>query len=84
MCRLFETIRVENGKAVALRWHQQRVEQITSVELAPYIERLSLPADGVYKLRIDYDTASGIIGSTLQKYEERRGKTQKAVPFDNI
>lgn len=84
MCRLFETIRVENGKAVSLRWHQQRVEQITSVELAPYIERLSLPSDGVYKLRIDYDTASGIIGSTLQKYEERRVKTLKAIRCDTI
>lgn len=84
MCRLFETIRIENGKAVSLDYHQRRVAKVSSVQLAPHVARMELPDTGVYKLRIDYDTEKGITGTTLEKYEIRRIATLKTVHCDTI
>lgn len=84
MCRLFETIRIENGGAVSLCWHQRRVAEVSAVELAPYISRLFLPAEGVYKLRIDYDARNGITGSTLREYAARPVRTLKKVRCDTV
>lgn len=84
MYRLFETIRVENGKALWLDYHQQRVSRNSAVKLAPYVGRLELPPEGVYKLRIDYDTEQGIIGSTLQEYSVRPVTSLQIVCCDTI
>lgn len=84
MCRLFETIRIENGKAVSLEYHQQRVAKVSSVQLLPHVAQIKLPVAGVYKLRIDYDTEKGITGTILEKYEIRRVVTLKAVHCDTI
>lgn len=85
MCRLFETIRLENGKATSLHYHQQRVSRVSPmVRLAPCVSRLELPCDGVYRLRIDYDTEKGITGSTLQKYAVRPVSRLRTVHCDTI
>src|SRR5688572_20054244 len=63
MSPFIETIRIENGKAARVDYHQKRV-QATSVnffhreagwEISHLLQAESVPAHGIYKCRITYD-----------------------------
>lgn len=90
MCQLFETIRVEQGVAHFVDYHQRRVdrsvERIGSkegVDLRSYIEALELPATGCHKLRISY-TGTGIVGHSVTLYQARRVESLRLVVADSI
>jgi 4-amino-4-deoxychorismate lyase len=63
MSQFFESIRIKDGIAENLGFHQLRVNKTLkafdasnhSVELASIVDELTLPAEGLYKLRISYD-----------------------------
>ncbi len=82
MCQLFETIRVENGVAQDLVYHQQRVNQLASHTLIDYIIRLDLPRVGTHRLRIDY-TPTHIIQHTITPYVPRLINSLQLVVVDD-
>jgi 4-amino-4-deoxychorismate lyase len=63
MSQFFESICVKDGIAENLAAHQSRVNKTLdafnasnqSIELASIVDELTLPAQGLYKLRISYD-----------------------------
>jgi len=63
MSQFFESICVKDGIAENLAAHQSRVNKTLdafnasnhSIELASIVDELTLPAEGLYKLRISYD-----------------------------
>ena len=63
MSQFFESIRVNDGIAENLSFHQARVHKTlqafdasnSSIELASVIQELVLPTNGLFKLRISYD-----------------------------
>ena len=63
MSQFFESIRVKDGIAENLGFHQLRVNKTLqafgtsslSIELASIVHQLVLPVDGLFKLRISYD-----------------------------
>lgn len=62
MCRFIESIRLENGSIKLLDYHQDRVnktgvhyfEKNNTINLKKELEKETLPAIGVYKIRILY------------------------------
>lgn len=82
MCQLFETIRIENGVAQNLGYHQQRVNQLASHALFDYISRLELPRVGTYRLRIDY-TPTYIVQHTITPYVPRLINSLRLVVVDD-
>lgn len=69
MCLLFETIRLEEGKAHFVAYHQKRIDRSvgSGISLAPYIDRLELPLHSCFKLRITYKR-EGIVGHEITPY----------------
>ena len=63
MSQFFESIRVNDGIAENLSFHQFRVDRTlkafdashNSIVLASIVQQLVLPAEGLFKLRISYD-----------------------------
>lgn len=63
MSQFFESIRVNDGIAENLSFHQFRVNKTlkafdashNSIELAKIVQQLALPAEDLFKLRISYD-----------------------------
>jgi 4-amino-4-deoxychorismate lyase len=63
MSQFFESIRVKDGIAENLGFHQTRVNKtlkafdasIISIDLASIVQQLVLPAEGLIKLKISYD-----------------------------
>lgn len=63
MSQFFESIRVKDGIAENLGFHQLRVNKtlkafdasIISIDLASIVQQLVLPAEGLFKLKISYD-----------------------------
>ena len=82
MCQLFETIRVENGVAQDLVYHQQRVNRLASHTLIDYISRLDLPRVGTHRLRIDY-TPTHIVQHTITPYVPRLINSLRLVVVDD-
>lgn len=73
MYQLFETIRVEDGKAHFVHYHQQRVDRSVGcgcVNLDSYIQSIELPDFGCHKLRITY-WRDGILLHTVTPYTAR-------------
>lgn len=86
MCQLLETIRVENGVAQHLYYHQQRVNRSANGAnacLESYVRTLQLPADGRLKLRMVYDQ-HGIVEHTITPYAVRPIATLRLVVDDHI
>ena len=63
MSQFFESIRVKEGIAENLDFHQLRVDRTLkafdasqySIELMTIVQELILPAEGLFKLRVSYD-----------------------------
>jgi 4-amino-4-deoxychorismate lyase len=62
MCRLLESIRIENGKPCLLDYHQARMDRsvwdlwkVKAISLSEIFSEQNLPVDGLYKCRIVYD-----------------------------
>lgn len=63
MCRLIETIRIKNGTAENLKYHQNRINFVfenlfrgcTAFNITDYLRKIALHDDGIYKCRILYD-----------------------------
>ena len=79
MSQFFESIRVKDGIAENLGFHQSRVNRTLhafdasnhSIELASIVDELILPAEGLYKLRISYDL-NGNYQSAFTAYQYRQ------------
>ena len=79
MSQFFESICVKDGIAENLAAHQSRVNKTLdafnasnqSIELASIVDELTLPAEGLYKLRISYDL-NGIYQSACSAYQYKQ------------
>ena len=79
MSQFFESIRVKDGIAEQLGFHQLRVNKTLkafdasnhSIELASIVQQLVLPADGLFKLRISYDL-NGNYEAKCNSYQYRQ------------
>jgi len=64
MCRLIETIRYEEGNFYHLDYHQNRMDESirtlyhleNQIQLARLVKGLKIPARGLYKFRLVYDS----------------------------
>jgi len=79
MSQFFESIRVKDGIAEQLGFHQLRVNKTLkafdasnhSIELASIVQQLVLPADGLFKLKISYDL-NGNYQSVFTPYQYKQ------------
>ena len=79
MSQFFESIRVKDGIAEQLGFHQLRVNKTLkafdasnhSIELASIVQQLALPADGLFKLKISYDL-NGNYQSAFTPYQYKQ------------
>jgi 4-amino-4-deoxychorismate lyase len=79
MSQFFESIRVKDGIAEQLGFHQLRVNKTLkafdasnhSIELASIVQQLVLPADGLFKLKISYDL-NGNYQSAFTPYQYKQ------------
>lgn len=86
MCRLIETIRVENGTIHHLPYHQYRVESSIGtgfVCLESHLRTLSLPPHGCFRLRLVY-TRAGIAELSLTPYTPRHIRTFRIIAADSL
>lgn len=89
MCRFIETIRVENGKARNLPYHEQRLNGTRAhfwpgspvVQLAECLP--AVPANGIQKLRIVYG-ADGIEEATCTPYTLRPVRSLALMQADDM
>lgn len=71
----FETIRILDGVAMHLPWHQARVTATlgaTRLDLEDALKEKPWPDHGLYRLRIDYDQTGCILAGELTPYVKRR------------
>lgn len=86
----FETIKVLDGEAFHLKYHQQRLNNTLlmadKVNLLPsfreIFKTLQLPAKGLYKCRIEYNNSEFSV--TLDPYEPKHVETLKVIEDNNI
>ncbi len=79
MSQFFESIRVKDGIAENLGFHQLRVNRtlkafdasIISIDLASIVKQLVLPAEGLFKLKISYDL-NGNYHSVFTPYQYKQ------------
>ncbi len=91
MCRFIETIRVENGRAISLPYHQKRVNEsllLTGgrnirLSLAGLLGNLPM-AEGIFKARIVYDNAGKVLEQSLSPYTPKKVRTLRLVDCDDI
>ncbi|MFA6760931.1 MAG: aminotransferase class IV family protein [Sulfuricurvum sp.] len=81
----FETIKIENGKAVNLEYHQRRYEK-TLLDLGRakpqnLVDLIATPQDGLYRCRFVYDLVGGYEVEFLS-YKKRDIKKLKLVEAD--
>ena len=91
MCRFIETIRVENGRALSLPYHQKRVNESLlltgggSVRLSLAGLLGNLPTtEGVFKARIVYDNTGKVLEQSLTPYTPKKVRTLRLVDCDDI
>ena len=90
MSRLFESIKVENGRVFNLELHARRMNDARralfgSADTIDLAGALSVPPDcraGLYKCRVSY--AEGILGIVFEPYRRRRIERLKLVRDDDI
>lgn len=84
MCPVyFESIRVIDGQVYHLEYHQRRVNQSSAVQLQDVLRTISLPQEGIYKLRISY-TPTTILHTDISRYIPKRIETLKIVEDNRI
>ena len=91
MCRFIETIRVENGRALSLPYHQKRVNESLLLTGGGNV-RLSLAGllgnlpttEGVFKARIVYDNTGKVLEQSLSPYTPKKVRTLRLVDCDDI
>lgn len=84
MCLLFETIRVVDGRALNLPYHQQRVNRYSTVNLMSYINSCVItPESGLYKLRITYSESS-IHSYEIDRYIPKKIESLKIIVDNDI
>lgn len=84
MSLLFETLRIENGEVMNLRFHCERVSRSCALPLDGFVAGITLPARGGFRLRVDYDTENGFTGYSVTPYTPRDIRTLKTVICDTI
>lgn len=90
MCRLFETIRIENGMPLHLNWHAERMkrsglESRGNVAAGKLEEAIRVPAEfsrGTVKCRLIYGSWITEVG--FSKYERQRVGSLKMVCNDSL
>ena len=84
MCLLFETIQINNGEIKRLDYHQKRVGLSSASSLYSYIkEQVSTPINGIYKLRITYNSEQ-ILHHTITPYTPLTITSLQIVEGNNI
>ncbi len=87
---LLETIRIEDGRAALLEYHQERVDRALRryfpragrLWLNRAVETLELPPVGVHKLRLQY--RDQILHTEIQPYIQRRIESLRIVAADQL
>ncbi len=87
---LLESIRIENGAADLLPYHQRRVDRSRralfakspALKLVKLLETIELPASGLFKLRIEYNTE--VVRYELVPYNHRPLTSLKLVNADGF
>ncbi len=87
---MLESIRIHDGLPDLLPYHQQRVDRSRKVlfpkspvlKLAPFLDTLSLPAKGTYKLRLEY--RQQVEKHELVPYHVKPIKRIRLVPADEV
>lgn len=90
MCRLFESIKVEDGRVFnidlhAARMNRARRELLGAADDIDLAGAITIPPEcraGLYKCRVSY--AEGIIGVTFEPYRRRKIESLKMVRDDEI
>lgn len=84
MFQLFETIRINNGVAENLSYHQARVEQCADINLIQIINCQTLPSKGIHKFRFTYNTDGQISNISITPYTPKNISSLKLVNCDSI
>lgn len=87
---LLESIRIMDGRADLLPYHQRRIDRSRKMyyakspvlKLEKLLAEMDLPANGLYKLRIEYGT--GILKTELIPYQARPVTSLKLVNADGV
>lgn len=87
---MLETIRIVDGEAPLLKYHQRRVDRSRRIyyakapafRLSHVLDRLELPATGVHKLRLLYGTA--LESYSITPYRVRPVHTLRVVHADDL
>lgn len=89
MCRLIETIRLEDGKFQRLFYHQQRLDDAlnhffkgTAIQLTNELNQHGFPKQGLYKCRVIYD--SRIVKIEFEPYTIRAISSLKMIDVPSI
>ncbi len=90
MCRLFETIRVENGVPLNVVWHERRMNQARAefwpdcgnITLADFLVVPGEMSSGIVRCNVVYE--KDIQEITFKFYEKRIIRSLKLVTCDNI
>ncbi|MEI8004645.1 MAG: aminotransferase class IV family protein [Bacteroidota bacterium] len=86
MCRLFETIRIENGKPLHLCWHEERMKRSMPALQNIDLEReIRVPAEfrtGSVRCKVVYEKE--ITGVSFSKYIRRPVRSLRMVLCDSI
>ena len=86
MCRLFETIRIEDGKPVHLQWHEERMKRSMPGLAGTDLDReIIVPAEfrtGTVRCRVVYEKE--IIGISFSNYERKPVRSLRLVCSDSV
>jgi len=90
MCRLIETIRIENGIPSLLNFHQERMDKARKglfglkdeCDLAEHLTDFSLPKSDIWKCRVTY--GSRIENTEFEPYQKKRIKSLQIVEADDF
>ena len=82
---LFETIRVENGKAQHLFFHEKRIKQSISSPLMFDLATIIQPKNkGLYRCKVIYDTSGCLHNVAFFTYQKRMISSLKVMESDVI
>lgn len=90
MCRLIESIRLQNGQFFNLSYHEQRMKYslqtlngyVADINLENFLTGFDYPRKGLHKCRIVYDDST--LNVTFTPYQPRTIHSLKLVEDDNI
>jgi 4-amino-4-deoxychorismate lyase len=90
MCRLIETIRIENGEPSLLAYHQERLSRSQAAlfdikepcSLEKHLSAMSLPQNGLWKCRVTYQTE--IEKTEFEPYQRKSIQSLQVVEANDI